>query len=444
MATRRLEGENWDTALSRVRAYLHPVAVAWAADRLHENRVFELCIRESIGAVECRYLYSQLDIGVAIVPGNEAANRLKEGELARDVHFIPPTVSDGGTADWITSHYPYGVTSTVDVPAYYFDVSLNMGGAAMPDLGAPVFGEHLPYYPSGSDALLELLYGITRHQKAISFWPHIVVRLPYLRASIRSLYYVEGDGITIDIHERESGGASGHQLHVAWMLHDSDPRLSRDVVSVTGPGSFVVKANADPSYVSVALLSESGEHRDSRERYRQVQTLPSVSLHPSALPEAIDFLASVWKDVFGQRLLVMRTTAAAAALALPVETRSDFESRLSSVGALLKAISVPDSLLSPDDIGLDRSHSVERMKAALRNRLSDPELERATKALGVFAQVNDVRVALQHPDARRDLPAALARLNIIFPPEWSVAWDIVRTQLITALGQVREALQGAT
>jgi hypothetical protein len=443
MATRRLEGENWETALLRIAAYRHPVTVAWAADRLHENRVFELCAREAIGAVECRYQYDQLDIGVAIVPGAEAAKRLREGVLTSDVHFVPPTVKDGGTADWVTSNFPYGVTSTLDVPAYHFDVSLNMGGAAMPDLGAPVFGEHLPYYPNGSDALLELLYGITRHQKSISFWPHIVIRLPYLRASIRNLYYVEGDGITIDIHERESAGASGHQLHVAWMLHDSDPRLSRTVVPVAGPGSFVVKTDADPSYVSVALLSETGEHRDSRERYRPAETLPSVSLHPAALADAFDYTASVWKDVVGERLLLLRTTSAAAALSTPVETRSDFESRLSSVSALMKAISIPDSLLSPDDIGIDQSHSVERMKAALRKRLSAPDLDRATKALGVFAQVNDVRVALQHPDARRDLPAALARMSIAYPPDWPKAWDVVRTRLIAALADVRDALQSA-
>jgi hypothetical protein len=109
----------------------------------------------------------------------------------------------------------------------------------------------------------------------------------------------------------------------------------------------------------------------------------------------------------------------------------------------MKAISIPDSLLSPDDIGIDQSHSVERMKAALRKRLSAPDLDRATKALGVFAQVNDVRVALQHPDARRDLPAALARMSIAYPPDWPKAWDVVRTRLIAALADVRDALQSA-
>jgi hypothetical protein len=188
MATRRVYGENWDTTLLWLRGYRHPVAVGWAADRRNQNQVFELGVREANGAVEGRYLYDQLDIGVAIVPASETASRLGEGVLVGDVHFISPTVSDGGTADWVTSNHPYGVTSTLDVPAYYFDVNLNMGGEALPDLGAPLYGGRQPYYPSGTDALLELLYGITRHQKSISFWPHIVIRLPYLRASIRNLY----------------------------------------------------------------------------------------------------------------------------------------------------------------------------------------------------------------------------------------------------------------
>jgi hypothetical protein len=181
------------------------------------------------------------------------------------------------------------------------------------------------------------------------------------------------------------------------MLQDSDERLSRGVLPVHAPMTYVVPTKADPSFASVALLNQTGELVDSRERYRSAQPLPTVSLHPAAVAEAFDYTASVWKYVFGERLLMLRTTSAPAALSMPVETRSDFESRLSSVSALMKAISVPDSLLSPSDIGIDQSHSIERMKAALRNRLSDPDLEKATTALGVFAQVNDVRVALQAP-----------------------------------------------
>jgi hypothetical protein len=47
----------------------------------------------------------------------------------------------------------------------------------------------------------------------------------------------------------------------------------------------------------------------------------------------------------------------------------------------------------------------------------------------------------KHPDARRDLPAALARMGITYPPEWPMAWEVVRTRLIAALGEVRDALQ---
>jgi hypothetical protein len=173
----------------------------------------------------------------------------------------------------VTSHQQYGVTSTLDVPAYYYDVSLGVGsGQAIPDLGAPLFGGHQPYYPSGSDALLELLYGITRHQKPINFWPHAVIRLPYLRAAIGNLYYVDGEGMTIDISEQERGGAAGHELHVAWMLHDSDTRLSRGVLPIHAPAAFLIQTKGDPSYVSAALLNENGELVDSRERYRRPST----------------------------------------------------------------------------------------------------------------------------------------------------------------------------
>jgi hypothetical protein len=446
VATRRLVGESWDQALSRVGEYPHPLAVAWAANPGDHSRVFDLCVREATTAANCRYVYDHLELGVDVLPGVEAEKRLREGRLDGTAHFIPLDGTASGTADWVTSHQPYGVTSTLEVPAYYYDFTLP-GVVTMPNLDAPLFGGSQPYYPSGSDALLELLYGITRHQKTISFWTHGVIRLPYLRASIRNMYFVEGQGITIEVHEQEPGGAAGHELHVAWISNDSDQSLSRGVIPIDGPGSFGVQMDLDPAYISAALLVEGGPLVDSAERYRTVESAPpSVPLHPAALPEAFDFFASVWKDAFGERLLQLRTTSTAAALSLRAETKSDFESRLSSVSALLKAISVPDSILSPADRGhIDPSHSTERMKSALRNRLSDADLATAMKAISVLGYVNDLRVALQHPEGvKRDLPTALARFNIGYPPDWSSAWDVVRARLISSLGQLRDVLQPST
>jgi hypothetical protein len=62
------------------------------------------------------------------------------------------------------------------------------------------------------------------------------------------------------------------------------------------------------------------------------------------------------------------------------------------------------------------------------------------KAVKDFGAVNRLRVALQHPeDANPDLPTALAGFGVGYPPDWSSAWDAVRTRLIGASIQLRNA-----
>lgn len=51
--------------------------------------------------------------------------------------------------------------------------------------------------------------------------------------------------------------------------------------------------------------------------------------------------------------------------------------------------------------------------------------------------MNDVRVALQHSGAARELPTSLVKLGISYPPRWGDAWDR-RAVTIEALRVVRE------
>ena len=55
-----------------------------------------------------------------------------------------------------------------------------------------------------------------------------------------------------------------------------------------------------------------------------------------------------------------------------------------------------------------------------------------------------MRAALQHEEkAEPDLPTALARLSIKYPPEWSQAWEAIRHRAVGALRDLRQALESA-
>jgi hypothetical protein len=437
-----MTSERWDTALWRVETHPRPLALAWAAscETPSIDRVFAVCVREADMAEACHYRYLELEIGVSVLPGADAAERLRTGVMSEIAHFTPPETGTG-QAQWVTSGGQYGVTAPVDMPCYYFDAPLSIY-FAIPDLGASLYGGGFPYFPRADDALMELLYGVTRDQGRIDIRSQIVIRLPYLRAGIRSLYYIEGQGIGVEIAENQPGGVADHELHIAWKLDDADRRLSREVLQSFTSGRLVVELEADPAYVSAALLDEHDRLVDSAERYRPIElAAPSVPLHASALPEALDFLASVWKVSFGERLFILRNTTIAAALAVPCATRSDFESRLSSVDAVLKSMTIPDILLAPSDRdAIEPTHTLKRMRSALTTRMSGADLESAFKAVDIFSEVNRLRVALQHPEAKPDLPTALSWFGVGYPPDWPTTWDSVRARLIGASIQLRDAL----
>lgn len=400
-----------------------------------------VCAREAAAVEDITYMYPYLEVGVKVVDGPEAADLLKSGSLRDIAQFAPPD-REVGIAHWVTSGGVYGKARSLSQPSYYYEAPLSVY-FAIPDLSLPLFAVDLPYYPRGDDAVSELLFGITRYDKPFDFTPQVVIRLPYELAAVHRLYYAEGRGVVSDIVENQKDGAAGHMLHLAWKADWSDSRLARAVHQVTAPGEVAIEVDVDPAYVSVALLDKNGSLVDSAERYRPDEPMGvSVPLHPGALPEALDFLASVWHVAFHEPLIMLSNTTIAAALAVPCVTRADFESRLSSVDAVMKAMTIPDILLAAEDRGrLKPSETFMRMRSALGTRLSGPDLDSAQKAVNDFSAVNRLRVALQHPEtAKPDLPSSLARFGIGYPPSWPDAWETVRARLITAAIQLRNAL----
>jgi hypothetical protein len=172
----------------------------------------------------------------------------------------------------------------------------------------------------------------------------------------------------------------------------------------------------------------------------------TIPASPLALPEALDFLDTAWRVAFGKRhaLLRLRDTTSVAKLSQPCTTRADFESQLSALADILKAMDIPDALLSKTR-ELPKDQTLTRLLDCLQTRLEESDYQEVERAVSTLRTVNDVRVALQHSGASRELPTTLAKLGIPYPPQWRDAWDRIRAATIEALRVVREkVLQYAT
>jgi hypothetical protein len=334
----------------------------------------------------------------------------------------------------------------VQSPSYYYAIDIGtkdlMHRARLSD---PAFGAGQPYYPTAHEALLEVLYGQTRDQGRRDTVHQIAIHLPYTSAYLVGVDYVDGHGAVVTVAEGVEGGAAGHELQAVWKLHTSDRQLQRGTKRLISPGVVTFDVGAQPAYLSASLQDGYGLLVDQADWYAPAGDFDHATPLPSwALPEAFDFLASVWHHVTSKDLFEVHRISPAGGLTQPVASRSDFVSRLTDFADMVKAIRVHDSLLEPATAKrVEADKSIERLKLYAEAKLGPPELDSARSALEVLRGINRLRIALQHSDAKPDLPTAMARLRINYPPDWSQAWEVVRHRAVGALGDLRRALESA-
>jgi hypothetical protein len=449
MSARRMT-DTWLDALSRLERWKSPVAVSWAEalDRDSVWRLLGVTVRGGALVGDREYRYAHLRLRSRMQPPADTARNLREGRVLRSMgtrEFREMQPTEGG-AYWLTSGATFGMIAPLPTPSYYFSVGLSSADlVSQAELGEPAFGPGQPYYPSGQDAILEVLFGVTKHQGWRDMVNQVLIQLPYFDAFIHQARYVEGAGVVVSVGEADTGTVAGHELQALWKIHLSEFSYQRDSRALKEAGDVTFPFDVKPAYFSASLQDPYGLLVDTIELQgrpdAQQQLQPIAS---DALPEAFDFLASVWSNVTRFDLFAVRRVAPAAELSVPVATRSDFSGRLSAFGDLLKAIRVDDSLVDAEAAkGLAEDSSIGRLKLAVQKLLASPQLDSATDALNILRDIVRVRVAIQHQHATPDLPTALARLGIAHPPDWAQAWEIVRHRAVDALRELRRALESA-
>jgi hypothetical protein len=291
-----------------------------------------------------------------------------------------------------------------------------------------------------------VVFGVTRHQPRRDITAELVVHLPYLGPHIASIEWIDGQGLVIGMAGTAALETGAFTLHCLWITHPDQRQLDRAVIPVDASGYALIPIRAEPSWYDVALIDPQGTVVDSLEGF---STSPDVSadntaLSPEALLDAFDFFASVWRNAFGHPIIgPLRQLTPTASLALPVRTRADFESRLSQLDALLKNLDIPDNILDETATSLDRQQTLKRLESAFRRRLGaeSPEYASTLRSITRLRSINDLRVAVQHPNTRTDVPSALSALGLGYTGEWTTHWQHVQKVFIAALAQLRLVLQ---
>lgn len=179
---------------------------------------------------------------------------------------------------------------------------------------------------------------------------------------------------------------------------------------------------------------------------------PQVETSPLALHEQLDFLDSVWRNVFREHLLHVRATTIAGKLATPCESQQDFEVKLSALADLLNSFEVPDALLADADKtskDYEKGRTLARVTSALRRRFADEEdgagMEEAAKRhIGVLRDAMGLRRGYQHTgsNAAGRLPEMFGHFGLSYPPAAPTeAWARVRSRVVMTLAALRDLVR---
>jgi hypothetical protein len=402
--------------------------------------------RAGLTVDDTNWKYDRLQFSSETIASEEAAKRFEAGRvtLAAAAPTLAVRDSPGGNAYWYTTGVEAKMTAPLRMPSYYFTLDLlQRDSIQAARLDQPLFGPGLPYFPRASDAVLEVLYGLTREQGHRDIQSQLLIELPYAGANIQGLQYVDGEGVVVETAEVVEGSTLGHTLHATWKLDQGDRTVSRASIHLSHAGPTTVRIDAAPYYMSLGMTDSTGGLVDACETFllpdaddADLRTLP-----PQAIAEALDHLDSAWRNAFGDWLLIHPQMTAVAGLATPVRDRAGFESQLSYVADILKNARVPDRLLdSKAAHELTTDASLARLKVALaRTPMASDTSAEAAAAIEVLQDIRRLRVALQHPEAD-DLPTAMARLRLPLPGDWPENWERLRHRLVAALTDLRRAV----
>jgi hypothetical protein len=152
-----------------------------------------------------------------------------------------------------------------------------------------------------------------------------------------------------------------------------------------GPSSFVRRQVMDgmcnlnkPEFSNHAKCHAGGNQCWTR--IVEVETAQAFQpVPPQAIQQALDNLDLRWRLAFARPIVRLPAAEDIGVLAVPCDTRNEFERRLSSIADILKRLDIGDDLL-PEGEALDKSHTLDRLDRVFGSRLDAPDLANVQEA----------------------------------------------------------------
>lgn len=460
MAARSLP-DGWDGVLARITRYGQPLILAGALEHQREGgwMPLALTIRGGIHMASCDHRYygaGEAELRLFRVPVDNVVvlEFLNKGTLGPWGNFrqLPtPPIKLGVTPMWITQASQWGPMPATPTPRMCLDFSWASSVPVVQpnnyrwDDHALVNGG--PYYPSLEAAVLEVLFGRTDTDTSPrpTWKSYCFISLAENTAYLGRAEYIADDGLVVDVREGRPGSIIGHDLHVIWRMNPTDHAFERVSTSVSQAGAVTVPTEAPPLSYSVAL-TRGGELVDEIAGTARARQPEVFHIAASVLPDAFEFFDSVWRNLFDVPLLRNPSPSDIAGLTEVVSSQAECSVRMSELASLLKACTIADELvpgkpLSGDATALRIQRALE-VKLAIKK--ADPDWSIVADAVGTLLKINQLRVAMQHhmkEAGKPDLPTALNRLGIDYPPDWTTAWNVIRYRAVEAIDALRRLVR---
>lgn len=229
------------------------------------------------------------------------------------------------------------------------------------------------------------------------------------------------------------------QLYSIW---EHEFSAWREGATITGPDDWTVIVGRGIRTYAGAVNVEDYLTRVAA-LVLPAQTAPSPA-HPSSLtlPEAIDYLDTVWRLRFSKRLFNLPGAARTASLSLPCSTSDEFDARLSALSDLLDRMDLPRPD-TPSETG-NPPKSLDKLYAFLVQAIPPDSHGRLEEAVRLLRKILALRRGQQHHGAHNATVAAATELGFAAQiGDWGALWEQVRATVVQALNTIREELQSS-
>ncbi len=276
MGTLTLPLEDWSTVGKRIAAADGPIAWSWAAARLAngEWKLVALTVRGATPVVDRHLEYEGLVLHTEQLSPQDAAHRFLKGTTGPapglEAGLILPVIAGLTYPYWMTTE-PTGryYLSRPEWPEYYFNNTFGSSGDVPVRMGDVLNRKGLPFYPSVQAAFAEILYGLPPIDLQSNFNPHVLVRLPDLRARFGPVRFESGS-VQLTVAEGKPDGCKGCAILATWRKNAGDTEWLRADLLVGRADIAVLKTEAIPAEMWALLVDPQGRALD---RYGWSDTL---------------------------------------------------------------------------------------------------------------------------------------------------------------------------